>query len=186
MASSPFPVIIGLTGFAGTGKDTVAAILASDYGYQARAMGTKIQEEVLRRNPEFLWDGKMYPYSELLKTLGYERMKREVPGVRKFFTEIGHGYRLERGENVWLDHVLPNHEVFGLREPRIVITDVRYKNEIDRIHRLGGTVWRVHRAGYYAANTEEAASMALVVADVNVENNSTLDELKKRMKIIMY
>ena len=182
------PTIIGLTGFAGCGKGSVAEILSKTLNYQIKSMGTEMRAEALRKNPTFQWEGKDWTYAELINSIGYDRTKREVPGVRKFLIGIGHGYRLTKGEDIWLNYVLPPPEDIQpdwLRDAHIVIDDVRYKNEADRIHRLGGVVWRIHRPGFYAAAAEEAESVAQIPVDAEIQNSGNLSNLASKVFVLL-
>jgi len=70
-------------------------------------------------------------------------------------------------------------------ESDIVITDVRYSNEISWIHDRGGIVVRIHRPGYEPANSEEARSFHQISVDYprlpNVTNDGTPEQLAKKV-----
>ncbi|MFE2102926.1 hypothetical protein ACFW9W_39100, partial [Streptomyces sp. NPDC059468] len=55
IVESWLPQYIGLHGFAGSGKDAVAKILA-DYGYERVAFGDKVREALYVLNPVIIHD----------------------------------------------------------------------------------------------------------------------------------
>jgi hypothetical protein len=58
-----------------------------------------------------------------------------------------------------------------------VVTDVRYRNEGERIRNMGGEVWLVSRPEYGAANFEERQSLSEVTYDRLILNDGGLDDL---------
>jgi hypothetical protein len=74
--------------------------------------------------------------------------------ARPFLVAYGATARQFR-PNYWLDRL------FSTFTPgKVVITDVRYANEIGAIIRHGGLVVRISRPGYEPANSEEEKSFA--------------------------
>ena len=71
-------MIIGLTGYARSGKDTVASILVEDYGFTRVAFADPIRDLLLKINP-ILENG--YRLGEHVKEFGWElaKARTEVP-----------------------------------------------------------------------------------------------------------
>lgn len=62
---------------------------------------------------------------------------------------VGDGMR-EIYSDIWIDNTLDP----GPLDPDfVIIRDVRYMNEVDAIHNLGGVVWKIYRPGYDGLNT---------------------------------
>ena len=169
------PPFIGLTGYAGVGKDAVRAVLCEQFDCDGAAFGDKLRNYALCLDNYLPELGKRY--SEIVAELGYERAKREHPAVRDYLVRIAHGARELLSPNLWLDLVLapPDmataHAALLARTRPLVISDVRYPNEAHRIHELGGLVIRIERPGVQAANETERATLERVPFDHVLDND---------------
>lgn len=155
------PRIIGLSGYAGAGKDTVANCLGK-WGYERIAFADMIKEVALAIDPT-ICTPRMFlglvPFlshtsrlADLVDDVGWERAKKN-PDVRRFLQRLGtEGGREILGEGIWADAVFSSLDP----EKRYVITDVRFKNEAQAIMRADGAVVRVERAGVHAANNHKS------------------------------
>jgi hypothetical protein len=71
---------------------------------------------------------------------------------------------------------------------RIVVSDVRFQNEIDAIHAKGGFIIKIHRDLPNESLTslhESESNIDKFVGDYYIENNSSYDDLYKRCNNIM-
>lgn len=70
-----------------------------------------------------------------------------------------------------------------VRAPDWVITDARYQNEVDEIHRRGGVVLRVTRPSIAGMDTHSSETTvdALHGVDVEILNDGTLEDLRTRV-----
>lgn len=103
--------LIGLSGFAGSGKDEVAKILVEACGYKKKAFADKL------RNIATYLDVYMpeigMTYNQWLEKCGsYEEAKRRHPCIRKHLVDLGHGARTILWESIWIDNVLPERKVY--------------------------------------------------------------------------
>jgi hypothetical protein len=129
------PQIIGLAGPARVGKDTIAANMP---GWTRRAFADELKADL----------------APLAKRLGLDMANPEHKELlRPLMVEYG---RLAR--KVDPDYWLKRLKLTGA--DRIVITDVRYANEVRFIQQQGGSVYLVRRDGYTPANDEERTSLA--------------------------
>lgn len=143
-------VLIGLSGWAQSGKDTVANYLVEDFGFTRVAFADPMREALLRLNP---WvhpiGAERIRIADLVKSPGdWEWAKKNTEDVRellqRFGTEVG---REMFGDNFWVDYALND-----LPTDRIIVTDVRFVNEANAIRLRGGMVFRVEREGNGPAN----------------------------------
>lgn len=134
--------LIGLTGQAGTGKDTVRQILTRKHDFYGlafadpiRAMLEKLLRETgigthwmhVRELKEQPIDGLGVSYRHMAQTLG---------------TEWGRALR----PDFWLRLATENLHAHAERgHSHFVISDVRFQNEVDWVRAHGGVVWRVER-----------------------------------------
>lgn len=142
-------MIIGLSGYARTGKDTVADILVDKFAFTKTAFAEPIREALVRLDPNIMVGYENMPLTLALTMYNWEQLKKEAPEIRgllqRFGTEIG---REMMGKDIWVDRAFDKLDV----TEDIVFTDVRFKNEADRIKSHGGVIWRVTREDTGAIN----------------------------------
>lgn len=172
-------MIIGLSGYARSGKDEVAKILIGHFGYQRRALADPIRDALFELNPLIADNMRL---QEALSLHGWDLTKRIFPEVRRllqvFGTEFGRGMI---SEDVWVELTMR-----GVRpEDRIVISDIRYPNEAQAVRDLNGQVWRIHRDGVRPDNEHVSEnSMEDYEFDVEIFNNGSLDDLLTKIYAI--
>jgi hypothetical protein len=166
--------LIGFCGYAGSGKDSCADLLVSKLGYEKRSFAAPLRALALHLNPlMMIEDPRRLPkgqvvlerYANLIERDGYEATKRAHEDVRQFLVALGHGARQALGEDVWLDAALPvskDGAPVDYAGKKVVLSDVRYENEVRRILGLGGLVVLLERPGVEPAHEAEAKSIARV------------------------
>ena len=167
-------MIIGLTGYAQSGKDTVAKILIEHFGYRRVAFADPIRKLLYEMNPTVKDGG--YRLSGVVDGYGWDVAKTAFPEVRTLLQNLGVGARNTFGESFWVDQAL-----MGLTHTdKVVITDVRFSNEADAIKQHeGAQMWRIKRVGVNAVNEHVSESqMDGYGVDQIFVNNGTVDDLK--------
>lgn len=140
--------IIGITGSAGSGKDTIGDILVRNlpnwekvsfaghlkdvtallFGFDRKMLaGETPEDRQIREQPDPYWSEKM----------GKDFTPRFA--LQFFGTNL---LRNQLHQNIWVDCL---EKKILESDKNIVITDVRFPNEIDMIKSIGGEVWRVER-----------------------------------------
>jgi hypothetical protein len=162
-------MIIGLSGYARSGKDTVAELLCLNYGYKRHSFADPMREALLRLNPVVGHE----PLSHLVSDYGWDVAKTN-PEVRRllqvFGTEVG---RAMFGENFWVDLAFKQ-----VQQERVVFADVRFPNEAQAIIKRGGQVWRVQREGHKPVNLHASeTAMDNWRFDDLILNHGNLDDL---------
>jgi hypothetical protein len=191
-SDSPVPNIIGLTGFAQHGKNTVAEVFEG-LGYRPKAFADALREMARRLNPVITWssgvvDGKTYTqvkrYAELVDEVGYEEAKKHAEARRVLQVLGTECVRDIIGENSWV-HALTRQLFPG---EKYVITDVRFPNEARAVASLGGEVWRVHRPDFdngIGADHPSEAHIESIGAHVVLFNASDVEGLQQMVKSII-
>ena len=173
-------MIIGLSGYARSGKDTVAELLVLNYGFKRLAFADGIREALLALNP-ILFDGTRL--NELVSMYGWEiaKGKDEVRRLLQVMgTEVG---RKLINEDVWVWLLFNKVNT----DERIIIPDVRFPNEARMIEQQGGEVWRINRHNHSAVNdhiSEHALDNHMFKRVVY--NDGTLDDLAEEVFMLMH
>lgn len=139
--------LIGLTGVAGAGKDTAAQTLI-DQGWVRVSFADPLREMLLALDPLITYRGCAVLLSSLIKQYGWDEVKRGNTEVRRLLQRLG----TEVGRNLispnfWTDQAEKKINDLLMAEKNVVITDVRFANEAELIHRYGGKVIKIERSG---------------------------------------
>jgi len=180
-------MIIGLTGYAQSGKDTVAKVLVDNYGYTRIAFADKIREFLYEMDPGIGVkgpDGNWHTVSlqNIVDVVGWDEAKQNVE-VRGLLQNTGVGARKLFGEGFWVNQALGS---IAVGYPNIVVTDVRFINEANTLKANGGQIWRIERLGVGAVNSHISESqMDDYKVDQTFVNNGTTEDLEALIKTRM-
>ena len=167
-------MIIGLSGYAQSGKDTVAQLLCLNNGYKRRSFAQPMRDALLLLNPIVKCGDRVMHLDEAVDMHDWEWAKRNTDARRLlqvFGTEVGRGMF---GENVWVDMAMRDLNY----DDKIVISDVRFPNEAHAIKKLGGSVWRINRRELGAVNRHSSEhAMDNYMFDHVIYNDGTLDDM---------
>lgn len=172
------PLLLGLGGYAAAGKDAVADVLHRNHGFAHTFMSKPLLEALLRINPLIPVEGGLVRYSELFGNVGYAKSK-ENPEVRRLLQTIGTDVvRNMIGENVWVDVMLADVKPILAAGGDVVVTGMRFRNEMAAVSAAGGlTVW-VHRPGVGPVNGHNSDNaVSPDDFDLHLHNDGTLDDL---------
>lgn len=178
-------MIIGLTGYATSGKDTAAAGLIED-GWERVSFADPLKKMALEINPsvhvEPFGTHFQLPLAELIGRWGWTEAKKDCD-VRRFLQNLGCAVRKYFGEDAWVRLAC---ETITSTKKNVVVTDCRFPNEFDLIHSLGGRLVRVDRPGVGPVNGHESESyVADAPADAVLYNHGTPGELKDGLRRIV-
>lgn len=165
--------LVGLIGYAQSGKDTVAGML----GYRRLAFADPLKRLAVACGPSFSVpdSGDVRTMHELVDTYGWEWCKAEVPGVREFLQDLGVGVRDILGYDTWVE------AAFREYDPALatVFTDVRFPNEIAAIKDRGGVIVRIDRPGIEPPNGHVSeTAWNSTKPDYTILNNGSLGWLQ--------
>ena len=168
--------IIGLSGAAGSGKDTVGLILERRFGFQRKSYSDLIRKEVceaiLRKNPPVdLPDELLRVFMATKPRMVFQ--KPYPDGLRKL-TQWWGAWRREQNPEHFIDALACSTD--WSRDT--VLTSIRYPNEHDFIKRSGGEEWRViGRGGLNGSTAEHPTERFDWQADREIDNSGTLAQL---------
>lgn len=117
---------------------------------------------------------------------------------REYLQHFGNKAREVFGDTFWIDQVLPNpfmQDGWGgpgasleMRYPNVdtlVVTDVRYPNEAERVKRLGGVVFEVIRPGLASDGHDSEKKLPAHLIDWEVHNAGDLSDLRDAVEQAM-
>jgi hypothetical protein len=171
-------MLVGITGPAGSGKDTVADYLVREHGFvklsfagplKAMLAAAGMPEPADRALKEHMVPGFTFTWREAAQTLG---------------TQWGRALDPE----IWVK-VVEQRLLSAAPSARYVLSDVRFENEAAMIRRCGGTVLhmtgRAADLGVNAAHASEAG-IAVFAQDWVVANGGALENTFRRVDQILF
>jgi hypothetical protein len=189
--------LIGLGGKLRAGKDEVAKYLAEQHDYITMGMSDALNEALLALNPIILvhtpiephWNAGEYArYRDLHDAVGYVEAKRN-PEVRRLLqalgTEVG---RNMIGQDVWVDIAERRIRAELDAGHNVVITAVRFPNELEMLERLGGmSVWieradEAREADESVSSHASETSVSAELFDCTIFNNRGIPELHEAVE----
>jgi hypothetical protein len=171
-------MIIGLSGYAQSGKDTVASILVEKYGYTRIAFADPIRELLYEMDPPVPVGSGNEKHTVGLQNYidiyGWDEAKQH-PIVRSMLQNLGGGARKVFGDSFWIYQALSD----VAPQDKVVVSDVRFVNEADWIKDFKGQIWRVKRLGTNAVNehVSESEMDGYPVNQIFV-NNGAIEDLE--------
>lgn len=173
-------MIIGISGYSGSGKDLA---------------GTIIQEISLNKWHVKKWAGKLKTIASMLTGIPVEKFedqefKKTDLGpewnmtVRDFLQKLGtDAVRDGLHTNAWVNAVMADYTT----ESNWIITDTRFPNEAEAIKKAGGIVIRINRPGVQPINPHlSETSLDDWSFDAVINNDSQVDDLIQKIRVVLY
>lgn len=174
-------LIIGLCGPAGAGKDTVRRILEDAHGFWGLAFADPVRD-MARALLSHVYAEHAAERRELKET--------PVPVLGASYRQIAQTLGTEWGRQtirptLWIDIAMAKVRLAAAQGRRhIVISDVRFPDEMEAIRSIGGVIWAVTRPGVEPVRehvSEHIAREAVHWADEILCNGGTMDDLRERV-----
>ena len=163
--------LIALTGYAGSGKSTVARHLVEAHGFtlvkfagplkammRCLGLGDREIEGALKEEPHRVLNYKTPRYA--MQTLGTEWGRDLI------------------GQNLWVDVAMTSAQAAIDQGGSVVIDDCRFQNEADAVKRISGEVIQITRPGVGRIN-EHVSEQTPVGPTFHWLNDSTEDDLRQ-------
>lgn len=173
-------ILIGLTGAAGVGKDTVADYLVTRHGFEKKSFAAPLKHIMLQQDPiigmDLYFPGQPVHLSEAIKRYGEDGVKQVYPLYRRYLQRLGTEGIREIDPEFWIKAAFKHLDT---QEGRYVFTDVRFPNEADSIGGSRGSLWQIEgprrRMGTAAHSSEDWAGR--LGEDYLIMNNGSMDKL---------
>lgn len=155
-------ILVGLTGRAGAGKDTIADRLVEVHDFTKLSFAAPLKA--------------MLAAAGMPEPMNREDKEKPVPGFdftwREAAQKLGTEWGRALDENIWIklveQHIRYMSRLYGAypHQVRFVLSDVRFENEAAMIRRMGGKVLHVAgRAVDLGANAGHASEAGVTLAD---------------------
>ena len=205
--------IIGIKGKSGSGKDTVANYLIEKYGFQKLALADSLKEIVSIISG---WSLEQLRGDTLESRVFRETVKHPDFGLtgRQLLQKIGTDCLRDHFDS-WLWIKILQRRIEESESDKIVITDLRFENEIRYFQEKGIKIFHLERGamsgtagypsatrdvcagttGYPSATRDVCAGTAFVhksediihiPEEIVVENNGTFEELYQKIDDLIY
>lgn len=200
--------LFGIGGRLRAGKDILAERLENEHGFVRLGMSDALNEALLTIDPWISTDVEVsglwrrfvgwlfrtplemrefVRYSTHHREVGYVEAKKN-PDVRRYLqllgTEVG---RNMVGKNVWVDIMRDKILALEAEGCDVVVTGIRFPNELALIEQLGGeTVW-VSRPSVEDAGQAHESESSVAAGDFRhiVLNDSTLASLEEKADLLL-
>lgn len=173
--------LVGLTGKAGSGKDTAALGLNQ---HHTMKFAEGVYDGVWKLNP-LIRSATIYsivvPLQDYVTEHGWDKAK-ENPEVRRLLQAYGtEAGRDIHGPDCWINAWKRKYLTMT---DNVVVTDVRFPNEADAIKELGGVVIEImgppRRGGVDSTHASESGIGRR--ADMTLVNEGSIEELHQRIR----
>lgn len=180
--------LVGILGKKRSGKDTVSDFLVKEHGYHQYAFAGPLKEAVKEM---FLMTENQVNGDE--KEVFDERWNitprklMQIIGTELFHYDI-HKYtepeEFDMGREVWVNRFKIWYK--DNEDKNVVVSDVRFEHEANKIRELGGEVWKVVRPNLESSDAHASESeMESIVPDHLINNDSTIEDLYKKVDSLL-
>lgn len=203
--------VIGLSGYARSGKDEAAKVLVDEFGFIRVAFADKLRDVLYALNPivdamhadvetyAVMSDGSKrrlmidenpsstIPVStaihvqQVIDEYGWDGYKNTVYGPE--IRRLLQRLGTEAGRQTLWDSIWVDAAFAGIPDDaKVVVTDCRFPNEAQAIMDRGGYVWRIMRAGVGPVNNHPSeTSLDNWSFDAWIHNDATLEDFRKNV-----
>lgn len=182
-------MIVGFCGKIGAGKDTAGAYLVDRWGFKRISFADKLKDSAAACfgiKPKDWEELKNAPDARITITRDLGPTNREAYTVasvscREFLQFYGtEAHRKVFGDNFWVEQAIkeiPDWS-FAHGQKNYVFTDVRFSNEAEAIHELGGRVLQIYKDGGSTKDVHSSeVGLPEDLIDGKIANIGSLDQL---------
>lgn len=180
-------MLIGILGFKFSGKDTTADHLVLKYNFKKIAFAQPMKDAckiLFNFDDEQLYGQTkevVDPRWNVSPRIVFQHFGTEM--FRKGINEIMPHIK----DNFWVSLAIDTYHNIIKKNPdqNVVISDVRFMNEIDAIHKENGIIIKIIRPGILSVDTHSSENMEHLHGDYEIINDGTLENLYEKIDIIL-
>lgn len=199
-------MIIGISGYAGSGKDEIASIIQRiqpDKDWKVKKFAGKLKTiaSILTGIPEKNFEDQDFKNTMLGNEWANRRGNHTQMSVREFMQILGtESIRIGLHRNAWVNALMcdykteqgidilddGNMNLWFKDVPNWIITDCRFNNEAISIKERGGVILRVNRPGVFPVNNHPSeVDLDRWNFDGVINNDGNLNDLYTKIKNIL-
>lgn len=174
-------MIIGLVGYKGSGKDVMADFLVQNFGF----IKISIAEPIKNACRELFQLSDDHFHDRMLK-------EKKIPfwnlSPREIMQKVGTDlFRHHFDDQFWVKILDQRIESLKNKVSHIVISDIRFQNEADAVHKHGGIIVRIDRFSH-VNDYHESEKLDIQDIDKVIPNRDTINEYRNAIRefIISY
>jgi dephospho-CoA kinase len=176
--------LIGLSGYARSGKDTVADFLVANHGFTKVSFAQPMRDALYALDP-IVGEHEPVRLQSVIDKHGWDGYKASEFGdeIRALMQRLGTDVaRKQWYEGFWVDLAIDKALELLDTGKNVVFTDARFPNEAEMIKYYNGEVWRIERDGVGAANAHVSeTALDTYGFDRIIYNNSTIADLHEEV-----
>lgn len=174
--------LIGLSGRAGSGKDTVANYMVNNYNYTKLSFGKVLKDVVscIFGWPRYLLEGdtkESREFREKEDKWWSEHLKIKITpriAMQKIGTDV---FRMHFHQDIWL--LILKKQI--TKYDKIVVTDIRFLNEYNMIKNMGGNVFKISKSNIIKDTHLSENILDNIQFKYEIDNNGTIEELYQKI-----
>lgn len=155
--------LLGLAGYAKAGKDWFADLLVDGHGWHRLAFADRLKALAYDLDP--IVGAPKRPGAQALRlqdevVLSGWAEAKQAPEVRALLQRLGVAVREYVDPHAWVRPVIDEAQALRADGVPVVVSDVRFDNEVDAIRQVGGLVALKRRPGCAPANGHVSEQLA--------------------------
>lgn len=168
-------MLIGLTGYIGSGKTLAARHLVTRHGFVSLNFKDALDDELIRFFPDLLTEIlSYYSNSDIRTIVDLLRYKPTLPLIRALKQNFGTDVRRFEDPNYWCLRWVDAWERISKGES-VVVDDVRFLNEARFLRSRGGVIVKIARGGDFPSTDHASESEIAHVPVQMIISNRTND-----------
>ena len=178
-------MLIGILGKKYSGKDTTADYICNKYNGTKLILADPLKEACkilfnfsdeqlygnLKENIDLNWGTSP---RKILQYLGTDIFRNDI---NKILPDIGSKF--------WINLMSIKYSEIKKEKSLIIVSDVRFQNEIDRIHEHGGFIIKLIRESIKNDDKHESENIDNLFGDYTIINDSTKNDLYHKIDTII-
>lgn len=168
-------MILGITGFKGSGKDTFAQPFIDSGFHQLRfadPLKAMLRAMLLDAGTEPSLIHEMIEGNS--KEIPFTVLGDQTP--RFAMQTLGTEWRNLLHKELWT-RIMARKLMFAPKQQSVIITDVRFPHEVDCLKAFGGKIIKIYRKSCQVTNHDSERHIGSLPADIVIHNNESVEWL---------